>query len=228
MLCSRIFVVIHALTPVVVVSHEYEFVFVKTTKTAGTSIEACLSRHLPSTDSFSPICPSIDCHVPRNWELPDGNRLCNHMTMKEVRDIYGATISNYESWCIERHPVDKCISHFAMLINSPHHNKGNENLDWSQYIANGKFPIDSEKWSIRGEVVVDKVFDYELISTQIPDYLSSRFNILGFSLDIRAKSGFRVKGVPSANEITASQRKQIMDAFECSNSLLQSKGLCFE
>jgi hypothetical protein len=211
----------------VVVSHAHKFIFIKTLKTAGTSVEACLSKCLPVTDSLSPVEPPVDCHFPRNWRLPNGNYLYNHMPISEVMEIYGSKISDYSSWCIERHPIDKCISHYAMLANSPEHNKGNELLSWSDYVERRKFPIDTGKWSIDGSVIVGTVFDYRLISTQVPNYLKLKFGLSGFSLDVRAKSGFRTGRVPLAEEVTAGQREVIMKAFEFSNVLLSSKGLNF-
>ena len=212
----------------VVVSHAFKFIFVKTTKTAGTSVESCLSRFLPGSDSLSPIYPPVDCHSPRNWKLPNGKHLYNHMPIREVINIYGSEIPDYKSWCIERHPVDKCISHFAMLINSPQHNKGNERLEWDEYVEKGQFPVDLDKWSINGTVVVDRVFDYDLISAQVPEYLLAEFGISNFSLDVRAKSGFRSGRVPSIEEVSRGQKEVIMNAFERSNSLLRGIGLLFD
>ena len=149
-------------------------------KTAGTSIESCLSRCLPTNDCLSPIKPPVDCHTPRNWILPNNKFLYNHMPMREIIDIYGSTILEYQSWCIERHPIDKCISHYAMLINSKNHNKGNDCLSWDEYIQRRQFPIDIDKWTVNESITVNRIFDYNLISNQIPDYLFSEFGISSF------------------------------------------------
>jgi hypothetical protein len=213
---------------VVVISHAYKLIFIKTVKTAGTSMEACLSRCLPATDSLTPIYPPVDCHQPRNWDLGNGIRLRNHMPMSEVLKIYNSEIADYKSWCVERHPIDKCISHYAMLINSPQHNEGNEDLGWAEYIESRRFPIDIDKWSIGESAVVDKIFDYSKIRLEVPNYLFNEFGIPGFSLDATAKSGFRKGRVPICDEISSYHRSIIMNEFEHSNSLLRDKGLYFE
>jgi hypothetical protein len=53
-----------------IVSHEHRFIFVKTRKTAGTSIELYLSRFCGPDDVITPILrvPDTDYHVPRNWK----------------------------------------------------------------------------------------------------------------------------------------------------------------
>ena len=50
-----------------VISHQHRFIFVKTAKTAGTSIEAFLSPHCGPGDVFTPTRPPVDGHRPRNW-----------------------------------------------------------------------------------------------------------------------------------------------------------------
>lgn len=51
-----------------VISHQHRFIFIKTAKTAGTSIEAFLSRHCGPDDVFTTTRPPVEGHEPRNWE----------------------------------------------------------------------------------------------------------------------------------------------------------------
>ena len=50
-----------------IVSHEHQFIFVKTPKTAGTSIEACLSNVAGRDAIVTPDTHSQPKHDPRNW-----------------------------------------------------------------------------------------------------------------------------------------------------------------
>ena len=64
-----------------IISHKYRFIFVKTLKTAGTSIEVFLSQHCGPDDVVTPILPHVEPHLPRNH---DG--YFNHMPAWEIRD----------------------------------------------------------------------------------------------------------------------------------------------
>jgi hypothetical protein len=50
-----------------IISHKHKFIFVKTGKTAGTSVEIFLSQHCGDTDVVTPICPPVPSHFARNY-----------------------------------------------------------------------------------------------------------------------------------------------------------------
>ena len=47
---------------VMIISHKYKFVFIKTMKTAGTGIEIHLSAHCGDDDIATPIAPHVEPH----------------------------------------------------------------------------------------------------------------------------------------------------------------------
>ena len=51
-----------------IVSHEHKFIFVKTRKTAGTSIEVALSAIAGDDAIVTPVTPPEPDHRPRNWQ----------------------------------------------------------------------------------------------------------------------------------------------------------------
>jgi len=187
------------------ISHKYRFIFIKTRKTAGTSLEVDLSRVMGESDVVTEVKPHEEGHLARNFAI---GRFYNHMPAREVRSVIGRRIfGSYFKFCIEREPVDKCVSWYSMLKNSPLHNRGNEALTWEAYLRSRDFPLDEGLYTSRwGALLVDRVLHYERLSEELPALCKE----LGIPLELksRAKSGFRAQ-VP----VTWDDRQLIYRAF---------------
>ncbi len=199
-----------------IISHKFKFIFIKTVKTAGTSIEVDLNKILGESDVATPIFPKVSGHEAQNFEYKKfglfTKRFRNHMGAAEVKEIVGGRVfNNYFVFCVEREPLDKCISWYSMIKNSPDHNSGNENLSWENYVEMKDFPVDTGKYTDNyGALLVDKILKYE----NLPEELNAVGEMLGFKLDLRAraKAGFR-----QDIEVLESHKKIIYDAFSSSN-----------
>ncbi|MDJ0820540.1 MAG: hypothetical protein QNJ09_01860 [Paracoccaceae bacterium] len=200
-----------------IVSFRHKLIFVKTAKTAGTSIEIDLSQRVEEDAIVTPIFPAAPGHRARNWQDADGQpRFWNHMSAAEIRDRLGAAVfDEMRCICVEREPVEKCISYFHMLRNSPDHAPGYD-LDWAGFVAAGDFPINldiiSEQHGTGRHLLVTDVLRYDRLDRDLPALLAAQ-GIADFQLTARAKSGYSAQRLIAPDEVTADQRAQIYAAF---------------
>jgi hypothetical protein len=217
-----------------ILSHQHRFIFIKTAKVAGTSIEVFLSRHCGASDVVTPLEPPEPSHHPRNDRglfnpLPEllasrqGWRRClrhllrrhrfyGHMAAWRVRTRVGEPMwRGYYTFCVERNPWDKTLSHYAM-----YRKRKGRTLTFDEYLARGRFcwnyhlytePDDSKR------IVVDRVLRYEHLERDLADVCGRLGIPFDGSLPVRAKSGYREDRRPYREVYTAEQRDIITRAF---------------
>ncbi|MFC7404661.1 sulfotransferase family 2 domain-containing protein [Georgenia alba] len=168
-----------------IVSHEYKFIFLKTRKTAGTSVEIALSRYCGPDDVITPIEPEDqlireqagargpqNCTFPvRRYELRDWGRLLlkrrrrrdayHHMTAAEVRQMVGKRVwDTYYKFSIERNPWDAVISAYYWRTS-----RGLE-MTLSEFVRSEQVRHvagNSSVYSIDGMVQADRVCRFEAL-----------------------------------------------------------------
>lgn len=191
-----------------IISHKHKFIFVKSTKTAGTSIEVFLSTHCGPLDIVTPIIPHVEPHISRN---ADG--YYNHMPAYAIREKIGQNCwDSYFKFCVERNPWDKTISYFHMKKSREDHG-----LTFDRYLSEKQFPIDHPKYtdpSNPSHVIVDEVLHYE----SLVDDLGRVFKLIGIpfygSLGVNAKSEYRTNYTHYRDIYTPEQAALIGDAFK--------------
>jgi len=216
-----------------ILSHKYKFIFIKTGKTAGTSIEVYLSDLCADNDIVTPIYPEIEGHVPRNYRgffnpisefvVNHGRavrrtikafrrymKYYNHMSARIVRRRVPSSIwDDYFKFCVERNPWDKTFSHYSMLKF-----RKNGKLTFEKYLKQKRFCLNYPLY-LDGDdnVILDRVLRYENLN----DELGEVFDKLGIpfegKLQNRAKDGYKAERSSYRSEYTAIQRKNIEDAF---------------
>ncbi|MES2818601.1 MAG: sulfotransferase family 2 domain-containing protein, partial [Pseudomonadota bacterium] len=145
-----------------IISHQYKFIFIKTRKTAGTSIEAFLSQCCGPDDIFTPITPSVASHQPRNHA-----GFYNHISGHEVRARLGCEQwESYFKFCVERNPWDKVLSfyHFVRVFWYA------GDLSLAEFLETKYFRVDWPLYTdpfAPGQLLVDKVLRYETLADDL-------------------------------------------------------------
>jgi len=163
-----------------IISHQHEFIFIKTRKTAGSSIEKYLVPYLGPND----ICTGSEADgTPRlNTTQTSG-----HLGWNYFRKKHGKILEDYFTFAVERNPWDKIVSHYhwTQKIGSWRTREGFENFvfkhcdkynDWDKY-------TDPEN-----NIKVKKLIKYENLHREFLD-LPIPYN--GELLTTFVKSGIR-------------------------------------
>ncbi|MEO5916778.1 MAG: sulfotransferase family 2 domain-containing protein [Luteolibacter sp.] len=196
-----------------IISHRHKFIFLKTTKTAGTSIEIALSKFCGPDDIITPITQE-DEKIRRNLGYPGPQNYLapwwkygikdfitlirkkrkkplyyNHIPAAEVRARIGKEIwESYFKFCVERNPWDRAVSFYYWK------NRAEPRAPFSEYIdSNAPVILRKNGWgvyTIDDAVVVDSICRFENLAEDL-EAIRLRLS-LPEKLELpRAKSRFR-------------------------------------
>jgi hypothetical protein len=188
-----------------IVSHEHKFIFLKTMKTAGTSIEVFLSKIAGADAIVTPLGPKEPGHEPRNFE---GSTYWNHMPAEAVRASLGEEIWNgYLKFCFERNPWDKVISRYWWAIHWGQVRKMPDLPSLEEFVFGryGRLDTDWPIYAIDDEIAVDVVGRYESLEGDLRAILGRTGLTIQVELP-RTKSGFRAPGDPERFSARGAER----------------------
>jgi hypothetical protein len=219
-----------------ILSHEHRFIFLKTRKTASTSIEIALSSICGKDDIITPLTPedekvrkSLGYRGPQNlngyfkhYSLKDWGKFFlkrnwqfvkNHATALEVKDHIPSEVwNNYFKFCFERNPFDKVISHMDYRFNKD----DGSPMSVTEYMDRGGMSRIQgfDLYSISKLVAVDRIFYFE----DIPGAMKEISKILGLEEELKlpeykAKSSSRKKKAHYRELLNEEERRRIRIAF---------------
>jgi hypothetical protein len=197
-----------------ILSHKYRFIFIKTRKTAGTSLEIFLSQCCGPEDVVTPIDPHVNPHLARN---NDGFQ--NHTRASDVRSQLSSELwDSYFSFCVERNPWDKTLSHFHMMKS-----RRGGTLSFERYFAEGNFCVDHPAYtepSDSNRIIVDRVLRYESLQQELTDVFGTVGIPFSGSLGVNAKSEYRMDRRPYREVYALSQARCVEEVFAQEIALL--------
>jgi hypothetical protein len=185
-----------------IVSHQHRFIFLKTFKTAGTSIEIALSKHCGPRDTITRMLAPADEELrkglgyrgPQHYVLKDdGVRrqfFSPHVTADVARQYFPSAWEKYFKFAVVRNPWEVCASAYAMrAAHGKHRDRG-----FSGFIGSREFAAWAERWRkiyrIDGRIVVDEIVRYEDLADSL-ERIRLRIGLPEPLVLPRAKSGYR-------------------------------------
>ncbi len=189
-----------------IISHRHRFIFVKTRKTAGTSIERFLNQFLGPDDvirgggernfagRWNPMAELVHHPDPPNVKLTlkqwrVRNRYYQHMPAWRLRDRLGRSVwDSYFTFCFERDPWEKLVSFYWWRTRDMTARPDFET--WVRATPNlSAWPL----YTIGDRVAVDFIGRYESLEDDLAQVMAR----IGLDQPVdlpRDKAGYRVDG----------------------------------
>ena len=218
-----------------IISHAHRFIFVKTHKTAGSSLEVALARECDAGDIVSHMEDNIASGIPRNYGPTarigasyNRSRLLRklinrhspllgafyyeHMPAWRIRELVGDDIWNsYYTFCFERNSWDKAVSYYLWKK----HGQRKPMPDFEDYLFRKahRLTVDSGLYcDDNGEVLVDHIYEFR----ELPAALADLRQRLGLSLPEplpREKTAVAPERKPYTEYYSDIARKQVAQLF---------------
>jgi hypothetical protein len=207
----------------VIVSHEHGFVFMKTRKTAGTSVEIALSRVCGDNDVITPVTEVDEVlrraaggRGPQHFLTPPNleRKAFNHMPVSMVRTMLGRKqFESYFSFAIERNPWDAVVSLFHWRNRDAE--PGSAVQSFGEYVASEAvetFAAKNQRIYLRGQVAVDRVLRYENLADELAA-VWSELDLPGSPDLPHAKAGVRPRGPSYRSYYDDASRERVAELF---------------
>jgi hypothetical protein len=208
------------------VSHRSKFIYTKTVKTAGTSVELY----------FEPFCvdgAATDANGKthrhdeqvsdagivgfRGPDRPSTSVWWNHMPAADIKRLLGDEVWNsYFKFCVVRNPFDKVVSLFYFQRKT-----GRLHVDltapdpeqFERWLTSRRLPVDRDKYTIDGEFCLDDVIKYEQLHQDM-ERICQRVGVPWIpSAFAKVKSGIRPAGATIAQMYSYESAKIVRKQF---------------
>ncbi len=170
-----------------IINHEYKFIFIKTRKTAGTSLEIALSKFCGEQDVITPVKKKDEelrqnagFRGPQNEKIPwkfyipsdyitsllekKPRRFYNHAGIHLIKKSIPRNIwDRYYKFTIERDPFDKAVSRYFWSTRNERPDGLTEYLDSApaELLSNWELYTDND------QIAVDHVIRYENLQEEL-------------------------------------------------------------
>lgn len=192
-----------------ILSHTHKYIFVKTGKTAGTSVQYILGQFCKDRDIVTPVLPTVEGYKFMNCS--GDKRIHSHMTIQMVKSLFPSEHKEYFKFCFERNPWDKAVSLYWWERRCDVLDVDDfRNWCIRKYHGIGDF---GRIYSIDGKVAVDKIFRYEKFKEELVNFCLER-NIPWGGEEVFLKGEYRKDKRPYQEYFDVGTRDLISKHFE--------------
>ncbi|MEM7791354.1 MAG: sulfotransferase family 2 domain-containing protein [Verrucomicrobiota bacterium] len=219
-----------------IISHRHKFIFIKTHKTAGSSLEMALGALCGPEDIISSMETNDDSGIPRNYYanhfwgrlyqrskftrkwIHRHSRLIQpwyyeHMPAWRIREQVGTDIwDSYYKFCFERNPWEKVVSYYFWKKYGQ-----NKTLPgFEEYVLKKthRLPADAKLYCDKdGNCLVDQVYDFRNLNSEI----ASVYERIGLRFDGRLpkeKTEIKTDRKHYSHYYTESTKAKVAEVFE--------------
>ena len=167
------------------ISHKYQFIYTKTVKTAGTSIEVyfepfCMPegewQFSHKRDEYSSPAGIIGVRAVKEPGHGKGYTWWNHMPAAEIKENIGDEVwESYFRFCAIRNPFDKVVSHYFFMerpVANQHEflkklpfysaiKKRRLIHGFNQWLDKVEYPVDRAQYMLDGKFCMDDFIRFE-------------------------------------------------------------------
>lgn len=191
-----------------IISHKHKYIFIKTKKTAGSSLEHILMKYSDIGD----VCSGNQ----KEGTPKQNTNLQMHISADKIKKYYPLEWQSYFKFTIDRNPWDYYVSQFywKMATKTRRAKRGfdkfvkatkNRRINWHLY-------------TINNTVVVDKVFKYETLHEELlnQDLIPYNGELKNVKLksDIRKNTSYRYMYNEETKEIIRQHCKHMIDYLD--------------
>ncbi len=159
------------------VSHTYKFIFTKTVKTAGTSVEAYFEKYCidpaeaGTAEEYRDVSETEFGIVGARAYDAKRHKWWNHMPAAQIKTNLGDEMwDSYFKFCCIRNPFDKALSAFAWWSHLGKVKVPKDMDDQAKFefwLTNEGPPLDRNKYLINGKYAMDDVIRYEHLAEDV-------------------------------------------------------------
>lgn len=200
------------ISSVMIISHKYKFIFIKTKKVAGTSIERILH----------PLLGDDDIHTRLYWESVDSKncpqKTIEHAGWEFIQRNYPDAWNNYYKFTIERNPWDKVVSGWYFWKGVKPEDPACQYDTFSEYLLDpSRETVGVQEWkqyTDNDKIVVDQVLEFNNLHNEFQE-VCNHLNIPyhGELAHVNEKTGYKdFKGY--RHQYTAASREKVARLFQ--------------